>query len=570
MLWRALKHVDSGFYIDVGASVPVADSVTKAFYDAGWHGINIEPRTESFLQLVEDRDRDVNLQVAVGAKSGTTTFFDVDRTGLATCSRAEADEREKEGLKVAAREIEVRTLTEIWDAHAEEPVHFLKIDVEGWETEVIGGLDLSRCRPWIIVVEATKPNSTELSPRDWEAQLIPAGYEHVWFDGLNRYYVATEHSELVQAFSAPPNVFDDIIRYREVRAIDASQRAREWAEGLASNLKRIEASHEKVSRELMSARAQTAAGRQQTAALEHEVQQFQARVSQTEQALAQRNATIQRLHERNAAAERVAREQEEVAQQQQARAQCAEDLARAQEKTVHALRERITQAERTLKIKEQELAEQLSTRDQQLIQLQSELEQLRQFAQMAEEHRALLEQQLIGITTGLVWRTTSPVRALVRQVRKLAAKPSGAGEPEASGAHREQTRALDVMAVLRAPAAAGVRTSRRLLRRNPRIQAKVNALLDRQPVLKERLLMLGGTLAEHTRAEAPPSAPPPPQEAATQSEAARPPRPDTRPEARPQPHPDCRDRAPATVRVHRQLLALRQVKFDDNSSEVSA
>jgi hypothetical protein len=43
LLWRALGHVQDGFYIDVGASDPVEHSVTRAFYDAGWRGINIEP-----------------------------------------------------------------------------------------------------------------------------------------------------------------------------------------------------------------------------------------------------------------------------------------------------------------------------------------------------------------------------------------------------------------------------------------------------------------------------------------------------------------------------------------------
>jgi hypothetical protein len=32
MLWRALQHVERGFYIDVGANDPTIDSVTKAFY----------------------------------------------------------------------------------------------------------------------------------------------------------------------------------------------------------------------------------------------------------------------------------------------------------------------------------------------------------------------------------------------------------------------------------------------------------------------------------------------------------------------------------------------------------
>jgi hypothetical protein len=41
LLWRALGAVQDGFYIDVGANDPQEGSVTKLFYDAGWHGINV-------------------------------------------------------------------------------------------------------------------------------------------------------------------------------------------------------------------------------------------------------------------------------------------------------------------------------------------------------------------------------------------------------------------------------------------------------------------------------------------------------------------------------------------------
>ena len=43
ILWRVLKDVLSGFYIDVGANDPVIDSVSYAFYQRGWRGIHVEP-----------------------------------------------------------------------------------------------------------------------------------------------------------------------------------------------------------------------------------------------------------------------------------------------------------------------------------------------------------------------------------------------------------------------------------------------------------------------------------------------------------------------------------------------
>ena len=42
---------DKGFYVDVGAGNPVDDSVTKLFYDKGWHGINIEPIPHIYKEL---------------------------------------------------------------------------------------------------------------------------------------------------------------------------------------------------------------------------------------------------------------------------------------------------------------------------------------------------------------------------------------------------------------------------------------------------------------------------------------------------------------------------------------
>jgi hypothetical protein len=39
---------------------------------------------------------------------------------------------------------------------------------------------------------------------------LSAGYEFVYFDGLNRFYVAAEHPELKAAFATPPNVFDGV------------------------------------------------------------------------------------------------------------------------------------------------------------------------------------------------------------------------------------------------------------------------------------------------------------------------------------------------------------------------
>jgi hypothetical protein len=80
--------------------------------------------------------------------------------------------------------------------------------VEGSERRVLAGANLARFRPWIIVIEATEPLSSKGAWNAWEPILLRAGYDFVYFDGLNRWYLAGEKSGLKSRFEVPPNVFD--------------------------------------------------------------------------------------------------------------------------------------------------------------------------------------------------------------------------------------------------------------------------------------------------------------------------------------------------------------------------
>lgn len=212
MLIRALRGVEHGFYIDVGAQDPVEHSVTKAFYNLGWHGINIEPVKHWFDRLVADRPHDLNLQLAASDRPGRLHLYEITDTGLSTANSEFAERHAEKGFSVSEIEVDCLTLDEICQKHFVELVHFLKIDCEGAEAAVLSGFALTGVRPWIILVEATEPLSQTQSHMDWESWLTERSYHLVYRDGLNRFYVADEHGELDQAFSQPPNVFDDFVR----------------------------------------------------------------------------------------------------------------------------------------------------------------------------------------------------------------------------------------------------------------------------------------------------------------------------------------------------------------------
>lgn len=211
MLWRALKHVAQGLYVDIGAQDPVVDSVSKAFYEHGWRGVHIEP-VQFYADLMrKDRPDETVLQVALSDTEGVIELNVIPETGLSTAVSAVAQRHQEEGgFTSRTVRVPVLTMKSALSFIADQEVHWLKIDVEGFEEQVLRGWDPSKLRPWIMVIEATKPGSPETDHESWDHMVIAGGYRFVYFDGLNRFYIAEEHPELFAAFAAPPNVFDEI------------------------------------------------------------------------------------------------------------------------------------------------------------------------------------------------------------------------------------------------------------------------------------------------------------------------------------------------------------------------
>jgi FkbM family methyltransferase len=221
LLWRALHDVQRGFYIDIGAHDPTALSVTRAFYEHGWRGINVEPDPQYAEKLRKERPRDVTLEVALSHSPGMATLYEFGDTGLSTLVKEIADEHMAAGFKAMERRIPVTTLAALLDGLGDQQIHFLKIDVEGYEQQVLRGADFTKIRPWIVLLEAVRPMTTVSSYGSWEPLLLQAGYEFTYFDGLNRYYIAEEHRCLRQCFSVPVSICDPF-RDNEVVRLSAA------------------------------------------------------------------------------------------------------------------------------------------------------------------------------------------------------------------------------------------------------------------------------------------------------------------------------------------------------------
>lgn len=307
LLWRALGNVPEGCYIDVGASHPDTDSVTRAFYDRGWRGINIEPMAASFLRLTAARPRDVNLQVAVGKAPGVMPFYVVEGAdnGLSTLDETAASRYDELGLRSTTTPVKVDTLASICSRYAPPDIHFLKIDVEGAERAVIEGGDFSTYRPWIMLLEATAPMSTRETHAEWDELIVDAGYRFVWFDGLNRFYIAREHYDrLAKYFRTPPNVFDDFLRAADSEWTRALTRAETRVEELQNRAMAAE-TRVSVAQDTAEA-AQTRALQAEIAALRHQVAsaRLQDETHRLRAALVSAEQSEQKLRERAELSER--------------------------------------------------------------------------------------------------------------------------------------------------------------------------------------------------------------------------------------------------------------------------
>jgi FkbM family methyltransferase len=292
MLWRALKHVTPGFYVDIGAHDPIVDSVSLAFYERGWRGVHVEPTQQYSDRLRAARPDEPVLQVAIGAAPGNATLFAFHDTGLSTCDVDIAQGHVATGRECTRVVVPVITLDALFEQFGARDIHWLKIDVEGTERSVLEGWAASPSRPWIVLVESTAPLAQTHSHEKWEALLLQKEYRFVYFDGVNRYYVSPEHAELASAFSAPPNFFDDFLPSGQSLAMTRALQAEASAAQAEARAAQAEAAAAQAEAGAAQAEVRAAQSESRAAQSEGRAAQAEARALQAETLLSVMQGTI--------------------------------------------------------------------------------------------------------------------------------------------------------------------------------------------------------------------------------------------------------------------------------------
>jgi len=515
MLYRALRDVQRGFYVDVGANSPDQHSVTRALYERGWRGINIEPVPAFHEQLVAARPGDINLAIAVGDRTGVVNFHDIPDTGLSTVDQEVARQHRLSGYRIIERQVPVETLDHVFETQGVELVHFLKIDVEGHESAVLRGLSLKDVRPWIIVIEATAPLSQDGTHLEWDPLLTGRGYHYVYFDGLNRYYIADEKPELAERFASPPNIFDDWIRAHDwaahelvgnlSRRITGEQEAlqaerevrRREAEARLAEVQIRQTEAELRHAETATRQAEADALKAETDALKAEAEASRAEASQAEAALRHEEAGLRAKEAELREKENGLRDKEAALREKEAGLRQAEVLVRQKEADARFAEIEIRQAELTRR--EAEVAAWIAdtgARSAEWTRITDENTAFRHRIAHLEAVAASLESYIGDVRASSSWRLTAPVRGVRRllgSVARMIRRPTS-------------------------PRPALVALARRIARwaaEKPAIKNRALPILLRHPLLERKARAL---LAREHAAPAPPPVPaeaPPPSPAAS-------------------------------------------------------
>ena len=196
ILYCIFYDIDKGFYIDVGANDPNKISVTKAFYLNGWYGINIEPLPNAFSDLLKYRTRDINLNYGVGQKDDVLKFYTNGDNGVGSTLNKNFSKNSK------AIDIEIHPMSKICNLYVpkNKEIEFCKIDVEGYEKNVLLGYDFVNFRPKVFCMESTIPGSFIPNYNEWEYILLENGYKFGFQYKINRYYFDSKIDNISKRF----------------------------------------------------------------------------------------------------------------------------------------------------------------------------------------------------------------------------------------------------------------------------------------------------------------------------------------------------------------------------------
>jgi len=191
-----------GFFVEAGANNGIRQSNTLYFEKyMGWKGLLIEPIPELAAECGMNRPRCIVENCALVSDNYSSDTVVMQYCNLMSLVKGgmKSEEEEAEHLKRGRQfldnleeiyEIAVpaRTLTQVLDQYEVEHIDLLSLDVEGYEAEVLSGIDFDKYRPRYMLIEVRYPEDVEAVIKRWYHPVavltIQPNYQDVLYERL--------------------------------------------------------------------------------------------------------------------------------------------------------------------------------------------------------------------------------------------------------------------------------------------------------------------------------------------------------------------------------------------------
>lgn len=189
LLDKIFEHKEEGFFVEVGCIDGKKFSNTLAFEEMGWKGMCVEAHA-GFIELLEkNRPGSIICHCAAAERDEEdVTFYANARGSLSTLDKTQEQRWQKEFNSYFSgfqeQKVPMRRLDTLLKAFNIREIDFISIDVEGYEVEVLKGIDLNKFRPRVFVIES----DTGEHKKHTEAILLPAGYHEIGRLSENIFY----------------------------------------------------------------------------------------------------------------------------------------------------------------------------------------------------------------------------------------------------------------------------------------------------------------------------------------------------------------------------------------------
>lgn len=174
---KYLNNINNGFFIEVGAYDGITQSNTYLYEKKGWKGLLIEPIQKRYNQCLQNRKNSIIENcclVSDDFKKDEIEIFEKGPMSIVNDSKTHNGSA-KQHVKNIIRPTKCKTttLTKLLEKHNINKIDFFSLDVEGYELEVLKGLDFTKYKPKYILFECNLKDQIEKITK----LLIDNGYE---------------------------------------------------------------------------------------------------------------------------------------------------------------------------------------------------------------------------------------------------------------------------------------------------------------------------------------------------------------------------------------------------------